>query len=531
MNTGFNSIRKAIILASAAFALSACSPAPESIAPESMAPADPTFTNAAAVQQQFADGSLTSVALVEHYLAAITEHNHQGHNIRAIIEVNPDALAIAAELDREREQGITRGPLHGMPVVIKANIATADAMATTAGAKVLEGFITASDAEHIQQLREAGAIIIGKANLSEWANFRGANSISGWSGIGGQTRNPHVLTHNPCGSSSGSGAAVAADFSLLAIGTETDGSIMCPTSVNGVVGIKSTRGSVAGHGIIPIASAQDIAGPMARYVYDAALLLDGMATSDARTRFGMPLSEAAQQPFTGESVVLVRSYDQRFVSVQALTNQVAEALRNHGVEVIEVTEWNLPSDLGQAEFEVLVYEFRRDLEQWFADFDSPVQTMQEVIDYNLANADTELALFGQEYLELAAAIDLEGDKDSYEAALTLSRELAEAHLNRYLQDLGAAAIIIPAYGPSWPIPPVEGPGYSFGTSTAAAVAGYPSITIPGGKEGPLPVGLSMMGLPWSEAQLVSLASMLENELGGFQQPQFLPELPATNAED
>jgi Asp-tRNA(Asn)/Glu-tRNA(Gln) amidotransferase A subunit family amidase len=496
-----------------------------------MAPADPTFTNAAAVQQQFTDGSLTSVALVKHYLSTIAEHNHQGHNIRAIIEVNPDALAIAAALDRERTQGITRGPLHGMPVVIKANISTADAMATTAGAKVLEGFITASDAEHIQQLREAGAIIMGKANLSEWANFRGANSISGWSGIGGQTRNPHVLTHNPCGSSSGSGAAVAADFSLLAIGTETDGSIMCPTSVNGVVGIKSTRGSVAGHGIIPIASAQDIAGPMARYVYDAALLLDGMATADARTRFGMPLSAAAQQPFTGESVVLVRSYDQRFASVQTLTNQVAEALRSHGVEVIEVTEWNLPNDLSRAEFEVLVYEFRRDLEQWFADFDSPVQTMQEVIDYNLANADTELALFGQEYLELAAAIDLDGDKASYEAALALSRELAEAHLNRYLRDLGAAAIIIPAYGPSWPIPPVEGPGYSFGTSTAAAVAGYPSITIPGGKEGPLPVGLSMMGLPWSEAQLVSLARMLENELGGFQQPQFLPELPATNGED
>ena len=526
MNTGFNSIRKAIILATAAFALGACSPDPETITP-----ADPTFTNAAAVQQQFADGSLTSVALVEHYLAAIAEHNHQGHNIRAVIEVNPEVLAIAAQLDRERAQGLVRGPLHGMPVVIKANIATADQMATTAGAKVLEGFITASDAEHIQQLREAGAIIMGKANLSEWANFRGSNSVSGWSGIGGQTRNPHVLTHNPCGSSAGSGAAVAADFSLLAIGTETDGSIMCPTSVNGVVGIKSTRGSVASHGIIPIAAAQDIAGPMARYVYDAALLLDGMATPEARTHFGMPLSEAAQQPFTGESIVLVRAYDQRFTSVQALTNQVAEALRSNGVEVIEVTEWNLPSALNQAELEVLLYEFKRDLEQWFADFDAPVKTMQEVIDYNLANADSELALFGQEYFDIAAAVDLEAYKPSYEAALALSRELAEGHLNRYLHDLGAAAIIIPAYGPSWPIPPVEGPGYSFGTSTAAAVSGYPAITIPGGKEGPLPVGLSMIGLPWSEAQLVSLASMLESQLGGFQQPLFLPELPTTNAED
>lgn len=488
--------------------------------PEGIAPADPAWTNAAKVQQQFEEGSLTSVALVTHYLNQIERNNHQGHDIRAIIEVNPDALDIAAELDRERELGITRGPLHGMPVVLKANIATADSMSTTAGASVMANFITSEDAFHVQQLRNAGAIILGKANLSEWANFRGANSISGWSGIGGQTRNPHVLTHNPCGSSSGSGAAVAADFSLLAVGTETDGSIMCPASVNGVVGVKSTRASVSGHGIIPIASAQDIAGPMARYVYDAALLLDAMSTPEAREQYGTSLAEASRQAFQGGTVVLVRAYDGRFSGVEDMTNRVADALRANGIEVIEVMEWNLPNQLYADELEVLVYEFQRDLNAWLAEFGAPAANMQAVVEYNLANEDTELHLFGQEYFEQAIAVDLEADRESYENALANGRQLAEQHLNRYLIDLGASAIVMPSYGPAWPTPPVEGSGFSFGTSTAAAVSGYPSITLPAGSEGPLPLGLSIVGMPWSEAELFSLAGLLETEVGGFMQPEF-----------
>lgn len=520
MKSAIQLIGAASLLSLAAL-LSGCSQGTEEITP-----ADPTWTNAADVQQQFEDGSLTSVALVQHYLDAIEQHNHQGHDIRAIIEVNPDALSIAAELDRERELGINRGPLHGMPVVLKANIATADNMATTAGASVMAGFITASDALHVQQLRNAGAVILGKANLSEWANFRGANSISGWSGIGGQTRNPHVLTHNPCGSSAGSGAAVAADFSLLAVGTETDGSIMCPASINGVVGVKPTRSSVSGHGIIPIAEAQDIAGPMARYVYDAALLLDAMATPEAKERFETSLATAAQSEFQGETVVLVRAYDESFTGVQEMTNRVAEALRAQNINVIEVMEWNLPRQLYADEIEVLVYEFKRDLTNWLADFDAPAADMQAVIDYNLANSDTELALFGQEYFEQAVAIDLEADKASYENALANGRQLAEQHLNRYLVDLGASAIVMPSYGPAWPTPPLEGPGYSFGTSTAAAVSGYPSITLPAGNQGPLPLGLSIVGMPWSEAQLFSLASFLETEVGGFKQPEFLSNLEA-----
>ncbi|RUO20479.1 amidase [Aliidiomarina iranensis] len=486
--------------------------------------ADPAWASAKNVQQQFENGSLTSVDLVQHYLNEIERNNYQGYNLRAVIEVNPDALSIAAALDRERERGVVRSPLHGMPVLLKANIATADEMATTAGASVLTGFITAEDALHVQQLRNAGAVILGKTNLSEWANFRGENSISGWSGIGGQTRNPHVLTHNPCGSSAGSGAAIAADFGLLAVGTETDGSIMCPASVNGIVGVKPTRSSVSGHGIIPIAAAQDIAGPMARYVHDAALLLDAMATPEARERMGTLLAEAAESEFSGETVVLVRAYDERFSGVQEMTNRTAEAMRAKGINVIEVMAWDLPSAIYADEFEVLIYEFQRDLNNWLADFAAPVADMQAVIDYNAANADSELALFGQEYFEQAVAVDLEADRASYERALANSRQLAEEHLNRYLVDLGAAAIVIPSYGPAWPIPPVEGPGYSFGTSTAAAVSGYPSITLPAGTEGPFPLGLSIVGMPWSEAQLFSLASFLETELGGFQQPKFLSNL-------
>ncbi|WP_241972509.1 amidase family protein [Aliidiomarina haloalkalitolerans] len=512
---------------SASLFLAACSPAPEVVQP-----ADPAWTNAATAQQQLESGALTSVALVEHYLAAIAANNAQGYEIRAIIDVNPEALTIAAERDRERAAGQLRGQLHGLPVILKANIATADSMPTTAGAEVMQGFTTAVDAELVQQLRDEGAIILAKANLSEWANFRGQNSISGWSGLGGQTRNPHVLTHNPCGSSSGSGAAVAADFALLAIGTETDGSIMCPASINGVVGIKPTRGTVSGHGIIPIASAQDIAGPMTRYVYDAALLLDAMITPDAADQFGVSLARASQAPYSGEPVVLVRAWDERFTGVKELTDRTANLLRAQGIEVIEVPEWRLPPELGQAEFEVLIYEFQRDLNAWLAEFGAPeqAQDMNAIIAYNQANAERTLALFGQEYFEAAAALDLAEAEASYLLALSTGRELAEAHLDQYLKELGVAAIIMPSYGPAWPIPPGEGPGYSFGTSTAAAVSGYPSITVPSGREDVRPIGLSIIGLPYSEPQLLSLATLIEDVVGGFQRPQFLPELPSTDAE-
>ncbi|MGX5915178.1 amidase family protein [Aliidiomarina sp. Khilg15.8] len=487
-------------------------------------PTELQWADTKSVQAKLRDGKLTSTQLVEYYLEQIAANNQNGHDIRAILQVNPDALEQARQLDEERQRGQVRGPMHGLPVVLKANIATRDQLETTAGATVMKGFITSKDAALVTQLRDAGAIILGKANLSEWANFRGENSISGWSGLGGQTRNPYVLTHNPCGSSSGSGAAVAADFSLLAIGTETDGSIMCPASVNGVVGVKATRGAVSGYGIIPIAAAQDIAGPMTRHVFGAAVLLDAMATVEAKSRYGTSLAKSATQAFDGEAVVVVRAYDDQFNGIKAMTDSVVAALENQGVKVIEVNEWSLPDQLYASEFEVLLYEFKRDLNNWLAEFGAPAADMQVVIDYNNANADAELALFGQEYFEQAMSIDLADAAESYHMALFNGRRLAEAHLDRYLKEQDASAILMPSYGPAWPTPPTEGEGFSFGTSTAAAVSGYPSITLPLGQEGPLPLGLSLVGLPWSEGQLFSLAAMLETQLGGFKPPQFLPAL-------
>lgn len=478
------------------------------------------------VQTQLRAGELTSTQLVEYYLGQINANNRSGHDIRAILQVNPDALEQARQLDEERQRGELRGPMHGLPVVLKANIATRDQLETTAGATVMKGFVTRKDAALVTQLRDAGAIILGKANLSEWANFRGEDSISGWSGLGGQTRNPYVLTHNPCGSSSGSGAAVAADFSLLAIGTETDGSIMCPASVNGVVGVKATRDAVSGYGIIPIAAAQDIAGPMTRHVFGAAVLLDAMATVEAKSRYGTSLAESATQNFDGESVVVVRAYDDQFNGVKTMTDNVVATLESQGVKVIEVNEWSLPDELYASEFEVMLYEFKRDLNAWLTEFDAPAANMQAVIDFNDANADAELALFGQEYFEQAVNIDLADTAESYHMALFNGRRLAEAHLDRYLKEQGASAILMPSYGPAWPTSPTEGDGFSFGTSTAAAVSGYPSITLPLGQEGPLPLGLSVVGLPWSEAELFSLAAMLETQLGGFNPPQFLPSIEA-----
>lgn len=472
-------------------------------------------------------GELSSEALVSYYLDKIARDNRQGHELAAIIDINAEALTRAQTLDAERAAGSVRSALHGLPVVLKANIATADDMPTTAGALALQGHVTDRDAQVVAQLREAGAIILAKANLSEWANFRGEDSISGWSALGGQTLNPHLLTHTPCGSSSGSAVAVAADMTLLAIGTETDGSIMCPAAINGIVGIKPTRGSVSGEGIIPIASAQDIAGPMARNVFDAALLLDGMLTPSARNRFDQPLSYSVDQVPDVQKVVLVRAYDAREQAFAPVFDQLAALFELRGIEVVQLDEWQAPREMGAAEFEVLIYEFRRDLEQWLLDYGVPaeVNSFAELVAFNNARGEEALGPFGQEYLEQAAAIDLIADLPSYQQALASSRELAEAMLNEYLQVQGADAIIMPSYSKAWPIDPDSGDGFGFGTSGPAAISGYPSITIPAAFSGILPLGISVVGLPWSEPTLLSLAAELERELDAYRTPQFATAAP------
>lgn len=488
---------------------------------------NPAWLSTKAAQQALASGELSSEQLITYYLQQIEANNQTGYQLAAISDINPDALAQARQLDRERSQGQLRSALHGLPVVLKANIASRDSMPTTAGALALRGHLTAEDAELVSQLRAAGAIILAKTNLSEWANFRGEQSASGWSALGGQVRNPHLLSHTPCGSSSGSAVAIAADLALLAVGTETDGSIICPAAINGIVGIKPTRSAVSGQGIIPIADAQDIAGPMARTVYGAALLLDGLLSPAAKQQFTEPLSVTAERPSSARKILLVRAYDQQNAVLPGMLDRLTAELSNAGIEVVSSDKWQLPPALYQAELKVLVYEFKRDLERWLAEYQAPeaVNTLQKIVEFNRANGEAALAFYGQEYLEQAAAIDLDADYADYQQALTDSRRLAEAALDHYLREQGFDAIILPSYGPAWPIDHVNGDAFNFGTSTAAAVAGYPSITLPAGYSGVLPLGVSLVGLPWSEPELLALASLLERQLAAYQRPGFIAELP------
>jgi len=477
--------------------------------------------------QLMSQQQLSSVELTQYYLTQIDKNNHKGAQIRAIVDINRDAVKLATRLDAERKAGKVRGPLHGLPVVLKANIATKDGMPTTAGALALKGFLTKQDAELVSQLRAAGAVILAKSNLSEWANFRGEGSASGWSLLGGQTKNPHLLSHSPCGSSSGSGAAVAADMTLLAVGTETDGSITCPAAVNGIVGIKPTHGAVSGAGIIPIAASQDIAGPMARTVADAALLLDSLATPAAQSSYGQSLMLAAKadtsSAFAVKKVVLVRAYDKKFPAIKTMQDKVAATLTANGIKVVQINDWDLPEQLGKDEFTVLIYEFKRDLNQWLLDYQAPkpVNSIAKIVEFNRKKGKAALAFYGQHYLEQANNIDLTQDAKAYQQALANSQKLAAAMLDQYLVDGGADAILLPATSAAWPIDHVKGDDYSFGTATAAAVSGYPSVTIPAGMDGLLPLGLSMVGSKWSEPKLIRLATLLEQQLPKRHTPGYV----------
>jgi len=471
------------------------------------------------LQQQ---GKLSSQQLTEYYLARITQLDDQGPTLHAVTDTNPDALSQAKQLDAERRTGKVRGPLHGMPVLLKANIATADQLPTTAGALVLKDFKTNVDAELVSQLRKAGAVILGKTNLSEWANFRGEGSASGWSALGGQTKNPYVLSQSPCGSSSGSGVAVAADLTLLAVGTETDGSITCPAAINNIVGIKPTHGAVSGHGIIPIASSQDTAGPMARNVADAAALLQVIATSQAQQRYGDLNAAIAQQPV--KQVVLVRHYDKDYPAVGKMLDQLKQQLTALGITVKERQTWQLADSVYQDELNVLVYEYKRDLNQWLQDFKAPpaATDIKSIIAFNQQQGKSALAFFGQQYLEQAEAIDLEKQQAAYQQARQRSQQRAAALLDEDL--INDALVIVPATGPAWAIDHVKGDQYNFGSASAAAISGYPSLTLPAGFDGHLPLGVSIIGKPWQEARMIGLAHALEQQQGPAAAPTFRPGL-------
>ncbi len=483
------------------------------------------------LQAGMKSGKYSARSLAEAYLARIVALDKQ---VSSVLEVNPDALGIADVLDAERRAKGPRGPLHGIPVLLKDNVATADRMATTAGSLALLGTKPPRDAFLVQRLRDAGAVIIGKTNLSEWANFRSTHSSSGWSGRGGQCRNPYALDRNPSGSSSGSAVAVAANFCAVAVGTETDGSIVSPSSCNSIVGIKPTVGFVSRAGIIPIAHSQDTAGPMARTVTDAAILLGALAGVDSRDP---ATAESAGQSRTdyasfldpnglkGARLGIARAkYFGYSRATDALVEAGIDVMRRLGAGIVDPADVPTAGQFDEPELEVLLYEFKADLNQYLADLgpDARTPTLWHVIDFNERNRDREMPYFGQEIFIQAQAKGSLTDP-GYLQTLATCRRLArtegiDAVMDKYQLD----AIVAPTNGPPWPIDLVNGDAFPGSSSTPAAVAGYPSITVPAGYIFGLPVGISFFGKPYSEGTLIKLAYAFEQATKLRRPPQFLP---------
>jgi amidase len=474
---------------------------------------------------------LTARRLTEACLGRIAALDRQGPELRSVIETNPEALAVAEALDAERRARGPRGPLHGIPVLLKDNVDTADRMTTTAGSLALEGSVPPRDAHVAARLREAGAVLLGKANLSEWANFRSSRSVSGWSARGGQCRNPYALDRNPCGSSSGSGVAVSASLAPLAVGTETDGSIVCPATNCGVVGIKPTVGLVSRAGIVPISHTQDTAGPMARTVADAAALLaalDGVdprdpATADAKGRGADLLKALDPDGLRGARIGVARNLAGFHPDTDRLFEEAIAEMKRRGAEVVDPADVPHVKDLGDPEFEVLLYEFKAGLEAYLASLGpkAPVKTLADAIAFNERNREREMPFFGQEIFLKAqdkGPLTTPAYLEALEKCRRLSRkEGLDAVLDKHRLD----ALVAPTGAPAWVIDPVSGDHFVGGNSTPAAVSGYPSLSVPMGFVFGLPVGLSFIGRAWSEALLVRLAFAFEQATRHRRPPRFL----------
>lgn len=474
-------------------------------------------------------GKLTSKTLVQRYLARIAAVDKAGPRLNAVIELNPDALTIATDLDHERAKGKVRGPLHGIPVLLKDNIATGDRMSTSAGSLALDGVRATRDAFVAARLRAAGAVILGKTNLSEWANMRSTHSVSGWSGRGGQTRNPYALDRNTSGSSSGSGAAMAAALATLAIGTETDGSIVSPASICGVVGIKPTLGLVSRSGIIPIAHSQDTAGPMTRSVADAALLLAAIAGADpddaaTAAAQGKPVDfAAALRPdgLRGRRIGVARNFFGNNPAVDAVIDAELAILKAQGAALVDVQVPNVDK-YGDSELEVLLSEFRPDLEAYLAAYapHAAIRTMADLIAFNDKHAAQELRHFGQEHL-IAAQAKPGLDAEAYRAALANNRRYSrDEGIARILRDGKLDALVAPTGGTGWLTDYINGDHDGPSFSSPAAVAGYPHVTVPAGQVHGLPVGLSFVGGAWSDADLIAMAYAYERASQRRRPPTF-----------
>ena len=492
----------------------------------------------ARLQRAMQSGRLTARSIAEKYLARIEAADKHGPGVNSVIETNPEALDIAEKLDRERKARGPRGPLHGIPVLIKDNIATRDRMMTTAGSLALVGARAPKDSSVAKKLREAGAVILGKTNLSEWANIRSSHSTSGWSGRGGLTRNPYALDRNPCGSSSGSGASVSANFCALAIGTETDGSIVCPSGVNGIVGIKPTVGLVSRAGIVPIAHSQDTAGPMARTVADAAILLGaltGVDTDDPATGSsqGKALTDYTRflnpHGLHGSRIGVVRKSFGISDAVDGLMNQAIDEMKRQGAVIVDPADIESMEQVGESEFQVLLYELKADLNSYLAALGpgAPVHTLEEIIKFNEHNREKEMPYFGQDTFVKAQAKGPLTEK-AYLGALEKDHRLTRKEgIDAVMEKFQLDALVAPTGGPAFLTDLIDGDHDVGGSSTPAAVAGYPNITVPAGLIFVLPVGISFFGRAYSEPTLIKLAYSFEQATQHRRAPQFLPTVDLT----
>ena len=489
------------------------------------------------LQRGMGSGRYTARSVAEKYLARIEQVDKLGPKLNSVIEVNPDALAIAEALDRERTANRVRGPLHGIPVLIKDNLDTADRMMTTAGSLALMGSRPSQDAFVVQMLREAGAVILGKTNLSEWANIRSSHSTSGWSGRGGLTRSPYALDRNPCGSSSGSGAATAANLCAVAIGTETDGSIVCPASANGLVGIKPTLGLLSRSGIIPIAHSQDTPGPMARTVRDAAILLGALTGVDPRDSITGGSQGKSSRDYTtfldpnglrGARLGIARKYFGFNDAVDHLMNDVLEEIKRQGAVLVDPADLPSHGKFDDTELQVLLYELKADLATYLSNRgpDTPVRSLKDVIDFNERNKGKELLYFGQDLFLKAEAKGPLTSKE-YLDALEVSQRLSRKEgIDAVMDQFHLDAIVAPTASPAWITDFINGDHSTGGSSNAAAVAGYPDITVPAGLISGLPVGISFFGRAWSEPILLKIAYGFEQAVKARKPPQFLASVVA-----
>lgn len=486
------------------------------------------------LQARMKSGEITARSLTQAYLDRINEIDKSGPGLNSVIEINPDAIAIAESLDKEFKAKGVRGPLQGIVILIKDNIDTADKMHTTAGSLALVESKPAQDSGVVRKLREAGCVILGKTNLSEWANIRSSHSTSGWSGRGGLTKNPYALDRNACGSSSGSGTATSANLCTVAVGSETDGSIVCPSSANGIVGIKPTLGLISRAGIIPIAHSQDTAGPMARTVRDAAILLGALAGPDSRDKATAAASAKMQKDYTqfldanglrGARLGIARKYFGFSDAVDAFINHLIDEMKAAGAVIVDPADLETHGKFDETELLVLMYELKADLNAYLARRGYPqIKSLADVIAFNEKNRDKEMPYFAQDLFIKAQEKGQLTEKE-YVVALAANHELSrekgiDAVMNKFRLD----ALVAPTGGPAWLTDLANGDHAVGGSSNAAAVAGYPNINVPAGFVFGLPIGISFFGRAWSEPTLLKIAYAFEQLVNARKPPQFLPEI-------